>query len=307
MIRVAYHYPCTDGGFAALSAYLYYSSALFTPFDHRYKEEKVASILDSFTASDTVYLLDFCLKKEDLKKLAAKVSKVIIIDHHKSTDEVIKELKKIGELPENLEIVFSFDHSAAFLTFEYFEKKAPNFLDCYKTPVDREKLTEKILLVEDNDLWRHKIANSKEFAAGIKDLNLEYDMEKDDYIMDRLLAIEVEATVTRGEVVLLEEAEEIEKLLKNKFIFQFNGVSMFVVKTQKWQLTSLLGNKLAEASRDAGMSPVGAVCSNVDDKVKVSLRSVDGFDCEVIAKALGGSGHADSCGFMTDNKGLFSL
>jgi hypothetical protein len=44
-------------------------------------------------------------------------------------------------------------------------------------------------LVEDNDLWRHSIADSKDFTSGIANLSLEWDATKNTELFSRLLGL----------------------------------------------------------------------------------------------------------------------
>uniref|UniRef100_A0A7N0ZZH5 DHHA1 domain-containing protein n=1 Tax=Kalanchoe fedtschenkoi TaxID=63787 RepID=A0A7N0ZZH5_KALFE len=82
---ILYHYPCPDGAFAALAAHLYFSAtstpAVFFPNTVYAPLRTVDLPLHQF---DDVYLLDFVGPAGFVQEIASKVSRVIILDHHKT-------------------------------------------------------------------------------------------------------------------------------------------------------------------------------------------------------------------------------
>ena len=86
-------------------------------------------------------MIDYCLKTQEMLRLAEK-NKVILIDHHLSSKE------KADLLPGS---VFDDKHSAAFLSWKYFHggKKAPLI----------------VLYVEDYDIWKFKLSNARELTT----------------------------------------------------------------------------------------------------------------------------------------------
>ena len=85
-----------------------------------------------------VFIADFSYSREVTEDIADKAKKLIILDHHKTA------LQNLEGLP-----YFRYDvtHSGAYLAWRYLfgEQKVPNL----------------ILMIEDRDLWKWKIPDSK--------------------------------------------------------------------------------------------------------------------------------------------------
>jgi oligoribonuclease NrnB/cAMP/cGMP phosphodiesterase (DHH superfamily) len=134
-VGIIYHYPCYDGAYSALNAFLYYkylldSQVQFFPSNSHNRISEV-----DCGKFSTVYILDKGLNEHDwifiFETLVnyEKSLKIIIIDHHLSSiDYYNKNFKEKFEALDNIEIVFDLmgERSASGLTFDYFKKKAEN-------------------------------------------------------------------------------------------------------------------------------------------------------------------------------------
>lgn len=168
---VLHHYPCPDGAFAALAAHLFFSSAsppaLFLP-DTVYnpitpQQLPLAQISD-------VYLLDFVGPSGFVQEISSEVSRVVVLDHHKTALETLcDENFSVGE---NVTRVIDVRRSGATIAFDYFKERVGG--EVAFGQFDRvRRLFE---YIEDGDLWRWSLPNSKAFNSGLKDLNIEFDM-----------------------------------------------------------------------------------------------------------------------------------
>ena len=66
-------------------------------------------------------------------------------------------------------------------------------------------------LVEDNDLWRHKLPDSKLFSAGFKDLGLELDVNQNLGLFEVLSGLKADAVVERGREAIRETNRVVAK------------------------------------------------------------------------------------------------
>lgn len=152
---------------------------------------------------------------------------------------------------------------------------------------------------------RHKLPGSKQFAAGMKDLGLELDVNKNPAIFDTLAALKVANVVGRGAAALAEVDRVVALESGLAFVVKVphptrsTALWCLAVKTKFPENRSTLGHVVATRSQAAGLDPVGAVIyteAAMGDasatQYKVSLRSTGGFDVSVVAKGLGGGGHA---------------
>ncbi|RZC70196.1 hypothetical protein C5167_033362 [Papaver somniferum] len=176
---VLYHYPCPDGVFAALASHLYFSAikqdVLYFP-NTVYSPVKVEDLpLDEI---NQVYLLDFVGPSGFVAKLSSHVESVIILDHHKTAVEMFKADTSIRE---NVIKVIDMERSGATIAYDYFKKKISDE-GVGKELVAEDKLervNQLFKYIEDVDLWRWALPDSKAFTSGMKDLNIEYDVRLD--------------------------------------------------------------------------------------------------------------------------------
>ncbi len=134
-IAIIYHYPCYDGGYSAMNAYLYYKFVFsvnnvihFFPSNSHNRLNEV-----NFEKYELIYILDKGLNEEDYFHIVEVLNnreniKIVLIDHHDSSIKVFesqKEKLNFNNFP-NFKIVFDHknERSACGLTFEYFRNKA---------------------------------------------------------------------------------------------------------------------------------------------------------------------------------------
>lgn len=97
--HIIYHYPCPDGVFAALAAYLYFSKQKLlseTRFIPAFSYKPLS--LPNIQKRDFVYMLDWSQGKQFLLDVSRNAKKVILLDHHKTC---LEDVKSIEKLPEN--------------------------------------------------------------------------------------------------------------------------------------------------------------------------------------------------------------
>ena len=302
-VVIGYHYPCPDGVFSALAAYVTLRNTSRTlrycPLTvFQKEEERIASIPQKFAGADVVYLLDFSGGPKFIAALCSFVGagRVFLLDHHKTGKEDIDAMQPA---PGNLTVVFDMDRSGATIAKDYFD--ASRFL----TPAQLEV----IAYVEDNDLWRHKLASSKEFTAGLASLKLEFDANVNAGLFDMLLSLRADSLISAGVAELAAAEAKIAAAVAQAFVISFpvasdgSSITMLAVVTDAPDLRSGMGNALALKSAERGFPPVGAVVyeepglSASESLFKVSFRSTGDCDTTPLARSFGGGGHknASSC------------
>jgi len=345
--HVVYHSPCPDGAFGALCAHHYFNArqtpesildeifkkdgnicgvtlhdipflpndgAVYLPYSHSSPED--AKNLKSIPDGDVVYFIDCIGPPGFLGKACARFSKVIVLDHHKTAKEELDEMKKAGELPVNLEVVMTMDRSGATIAYDYFVAKVETEgrgFHSFGLPPNLHKILQ---YVEDNDLWRHHLENSKVFYAGLGYLKIEYDHTKNRQLFEHLMSVDFDATVELGLSVMVHREEQLVKMLKLSFTVQLKDLSgvehtCLAAHATSFGYVSDLGHRLAVLGSIKGLMAMGVVCS-VDSeggKMKISLRSLynqvtnpEGVDTTQFSKVYGGGGHTAASGFSMSHR-----
>lgn len=107
-------------------------------------------------------------------------SSIIILDHHKTSVEMFSHVI----FPrQNVHVVIDMNRSGATIAYDFFkEKLSQEKTECNNFPygnmIDEseiERINYLFKLIEDGDLWRWALPNSKAFSSGLKDLNIEFN------------------------------------------------------------------------------------------------------------------------------------
>ncbi|KAG6527279.1 hypothetical protein ZIOFF_009376 [Zingiber officinale] len=135
-----------------------------------------------------VYLLDFIGSSGFIGELYPKVESVIILDHHKTAVEALCGNASFGK---NVIKVIDMDKSGATIAFDFFKEKLLKRSDTLKglgihnhqeagqknlSGCKFERVQKLFEYIEDGDIWRWKLPHSKAFSSGLKDMNIEYNV-----------------------------------------------------------------------------------------------------------------------------------
>ncbi|KAG0581149.1 hypothetical protein KC19_4G228500 [Ceratodon purpureus] len=305
---VLYHYPCPDGVFAALAAYLYHNAVgrpvSFLP-NTVYEPLRVEDI--STENVEIFYLLDFAGPQGFAVELAKKAKQVVVLDHHKTA---LETLPPNGTGPSNLQILLDMKRSGATIAYDYFLQKlqaqspSQSFVRDDKVP----RLETFFKYIQDADLWTWALPDSKPFSSGLNDSRIEYSVTKNAEVFDQLLALDPEVLIEKGKVSLKEKQKLIDQALDQCFTVSLGegnfGQCLAVRADSVAHLRSELGNQLAAKSRDQGLRAIGAVvyieeALNNSSMFKISLRSIGSADDTTpISQTYGGGGHRNASSFL---------
>lgn len=268
---VIYHHPCLDGFTAAWAMWLKYPDAEFVPGVYGQKPPDVAG--------RDVYLLDFSYSRAVMDRLVETAKKVTVLDHHKTAQCSLEPLLNRGEIFGE----FHMEKSGARLAWEWFHPgtEVPLF----------------VRLVEDRDLWRFAVPNSRALNAAF--FSYDYDFERwswlrkccEDSDLYRLYREAGEAIERKHHKDI---AELVPKLRHARYFHKIDdgdGAVPVPCVNLPYTLASDAGNMLAQ---DAPFAAVYYQDANGD--FVFSLRSF-GVDVSEVAKKYGGGGHKHAAGF----------
>ncbi|XP_062109576.1 uncharacterized protein LOC133821092 [Humulus lupulus] len=301
---VLYHYPCPDGALAALAAHLYFSAASIpTLFFPNTVYNPITSHNLPIHEITHLYLLDFVGPSGFVPDVASKVPNVVILDHHKTALETLGA----GARENNVTKIIDMQRSGATIAFDYFKERVSNAT--VLAQFDRARpLFE---YIEDGDLWRWRLPNSKAFSSGFKDLNIEFNVELNPSLFDQLLSLDLEDVISKGMKSLSEKQRLIDEALNESFEIALGGGRfghcLAVCADSIAELRSELGHQLATKSHNLNLRGIGAIVYRVpelenDQFLKVSLRSVESEDTTLISQEFGGGGHRNASSFMLSSE-----
>jgi len=261
---VIYHDKCIDGLTSAFIAKKH------LPPDTEFHAAKYGSNLPDVAGKD-VYILDFSYPVEQTIEIADKAAGLVVLDHHKTAEEAMAQVRITLQNRTNVLIAFDMEASGAGLTARHF-KEPTNWWVNY---------------VEDRDLWRFKLPNSKNVNAYIQSVPMTFEAYE---AASESVDVDQANILGMGALKYLETYAQ--DVAEQHRVIYFDGYENIpVVNAAKPGISEIL-NILAKKHTFA----LGWF-QRPDTKVEFSLRSVGDFDVSAIAKKYGGGGHKNAAGF----------
>ncbi len=218
-----------------------------------------------------VIIVDFSYKRPVLLEMAKQAKSILILDHHKSAKEDLKDL------PDNVTAIFDMNRSGAVMAWDHF--------------MQGEKPPQLLLHIQDRDLWRFEIPGTREIQACV--FSYPYDFET----WERLLCADMENLRKQGEAIERKHFKDIKELIEVTKREMVIGGYCIPVANLPYTLTSDAGHIMSEGK------PFAACYWDTQDGRVFSLRSNDkGEDVSEIAKQYGGGGHRNAAGFRVSFK-----
>ncbi|MGC9611059.1 MAG: DHH family phosphoesterase [Minisyncoccia bacterium] len=264
-IVVFYHKDCPDGFGAAWAAWKKFGNkAEYIPIQASQTPDQLGNIK---LRNQEIYFLDVCVSASKLQGLKKNNKSVVVIDHHATNNETIKNA---GDWRFNIK------HSGSVLSWTYFHFKKP--------------VPWLLRYIEDADLWKYKLPNPDEISVRLFLLNF-------DFAVWNKLAKTFESKKFRneyakeGKLLLEYENAIIRDILKNTYEVKFEGRISRVVNTSVSHST--VGNMLIDKKH-----PIGITWYENRGTRRYSLRSKGETDVSKLAKQFpGGGGHKHAAGF----------
>lgn len=273
---VIYHGNCADGFSAAWC------------FWRKYKDDAdyVAGVYQQpppDVVGRDVYLVDFSYPFQVVVRMLEVAESVTLIDHHKTAIDALKPLKdrQVASNGNGMGDRFGWhcdlNRSGATLAWDYLFPGEPRPL----------------LLghIEDRDLWRFKLASTREIQACV--FSHEYTFEQWDKLMVAGPAELLGMTVA-GAAIERKHQKDIRELVavcKRVMLIDDHYVP---VASLPYTMSSDAGHLMASA----GDVPFAACYWDTPAARVFSLRSAEGgADVSEIAKRYGGGGHKHAAGF----------
>lgn len=268
---VLYHAQCTDGFGAAFAAWhRLRSSAQYVAVNH--------GLPPPDCKGKRVAMVDFCYPLEIINQIAEQAAGLIILDHHKTAVE------SCSQLPWSQ---FDLSHSGAVVSWNFFNpgREVPQIL----------------LYIEDMDLWRWKLQESRNFAAFLKSIPFSFEVYES-YLTDE--SSRIETGCAAGSLV----RQYIESHAR--------------AAAAKSQLVSFVDANCAVCNNSNEVGDLAdAIFKHYGDRIDICLiwyydhsqekilgslrsRAPNKFDVADIAKFFGGGGHPAAAGFQVEGNDI---
>ncbi len=277
-IIIFYHEHCTDGFASAYTAWKKFKDkAEYISLSHtvtgedilKSKKIKIIELKDK-----EIYFIDFCLKEVELKKVQKISKKLVVIDHHIGSKDLVESLE--GS-------VFGNGVSGAYLAHEYFfpKKDIPKII--------------KYISAGDTYNWGSQ-KFEREILSYIYTLNFDFKSfakaERD--IEDKNKFLEIKNI---GQVLQSSYIQKVENQLENAVLINFEGHDVYVINSSS-VFKNELGHRLAQKSK----SKFALIYTFENGELKVSLRGEGKTDLNLLAKKYSGGGHFNASAFRSNDK-----
>lgn len=290
---VIYHDHCADGFGAAWACWMRWHDACeYIPANYGAPPPNVAG--------KNVLIVDFSYKRDVLREMGAAAHSLIVLDHHKTAaadlsdwavedhagtfwagDDPMKDVRLNDDhIGQPIAAIFDMERSGARLAWDFcHESEAPLL----------------IRLIEDRDLWRFTMEDTKPFSLWLRSEPFSFDRFE-------LLAQQLEDGRDGHEIMT--EARAMQRFFDAKVdeITSFArrgriGEHEPIMVNCPPMFASEVGHALLEKHQDA---PFAATYFDGPNSRMWSLRSRDDRqDVSAVASKFGGGGHRNAAGFGT--------
>lgn len=295
---VFYHEPCLDGFGSAYLHWLFNNKPSPDLVEYRglttsAKQKKYLNFdFDKIEKEKAhVTFLDFAPNIDDLIEFHERDIHVCIIDHHKTSIDMLHDLnKKFGISPNTLVLAEENEKSGVGLCFDLFLSlfKDEDDLLGGLNHKDLARCNKMIDLwgilahIQDRDLWSWKLKNTAEICAALD--SYDQTFESWDEILD------YESLLRDGKSILRFKKLSIDKIKKSWYPIEVGPYVAAAINSNVFQ--SELGNELLKENVDLAV----VYYDDKHGRKTCSLRSRPDFDCSKIAQFFGGGGHAQASG-----------
>ncbi len=256
-IVVLYHASCHDGFGAAWATWKKFGDSA------EYRAVQYGDAPPCLDGPLQLYILDFSYSREAIEEMKVKYGRLVVIDHHKSAMNALAGVD---------DTIFDMNKSAAVLAWEHL---FPNI-----------SVPELLRYVQDYDLWKFELPDSKEVSAALGSYPLDFSVWN---------SLEPDVLAADGRPLLRLQTEMVKTICDEA---RLERIETFVVPVVN---TTVHGSEVGEELlRRHPKSPFSVSYNDRADGLRHwSLRSRSDFDVSLVAKKFGGGGHKQAAGFET--------
>lgn len=287
---IVYHGPCSDG-IGGL-----WSACHYKPIETKFACKAGFNPTGDYSGKNVIFV-DICPKLDYLLDLVNIAKYVVILDHHKSSQQMIQNnLQLLNSIP-NLLIEFDMERSGCQMAWDYFfdSQPRPFFID----------------YIGDRDLWSWKLENSREVNSALFDFGY-----IDSFNLDKMTSLlddpetKLKELKSQGKIIEMGNKKQIDVGMSNAIEATMKSddivYRIWLAGNINPILRSELGNVLCSKPFKDGNMPDFTACWQYDPKSDewwISLRGVPSRspDLSILASSFGGGGHPMASGITIKN------
>lgn len=284
-----YHDNCADGTTSAAVMLLNDINTICVPVNYGSGLlEKIKNNIEKYNSRE-IFFVDFGPDIESCNYLnTLKNIKIVIIDHHKTFAEKIKQTELIKE---NFDINACFRYSDKNFTFVYDPNECGSTLT-YKTLFYNDNQPVLLKYIKDRDLWLNKYQPETEYISNIM-FSKYIDDPKSVIEMLRFYSEkDFDTVINNGKIITDYKNSIINKTIRQwnkKYFFMINDIKIPAINSNIFQ--SEIGNII---SQEFGICCIYTI-DIFNNKVLLSFRSINNTS-RATAELLGGGGHDNAAG-----------
>lgn len=293
-----YHGNCADGFTAAWAVWKRFGDEVeYVPGVYGESPPDVAG--------KNVVIVDFSYKRPILDLMAKNARSVLVLDHHKTaaadladggiftamgqwTGQLTWHRYEVNLIQDEMEnagcriyTVFDMERSGAGITWDFLH---PN-----------DARAALVRYVEDRDLWRFALEQSREVNAFIFAHAYTFDNWQK---INAILEADGDVAADGGRAIKLKHHKDVAELVAKLRRPMVIGGQLVPVANLPYTLSSDAGHLMCVESHDGNRAPFAACYWDTPDGRVFSLRSTEGgYDVSAVAKRYGGGGHEHAAGF----------
>ncbi len=262
-----FHGNCPDGFCSAFAVWLKYDNKDWDYLPVSYNEPPPVGEENW----DKIFIVDFSYPMETIRQLEKCCQGLVVIDHHISCGCMGYQ-----------NLIYDESKSGAVLTFEYLfpQKEVPKLF----------------LYVQDRDLWKWEMPNSREVNLGLEMLRNKELINGFEKYLELIDNDNLEDIKDLGKLLYAYKKKIIEEIANNAFPMDVLGYeNVICCEVGNGSLVSEVGEMLREIYPEA---PFILLYGINNQMIIVSLRGAKGeINLSELAKKNGGGGHFNASGF----------
>lgn len=252
---VIYHKNCMDGIGAAYAVWVHLGKPAYLEFLPASYNDPIPDV-----TGRKIFIVDFSYPRQQLEQLASH-NELMVIDHHKTAQYDLKCLSYAH---------FDMTRSGAGLAWDILNPDIPR--------------PEIINYIEDRDLWKWELPNSRE----INDALFSRDLKPTE-----LGNVDVKTLLIEGQAICRLKKKQLDMALGTTHMITIGDFNVPAIST------CVNMSETCEALLKAHpAAPFTVTYFITPEGTKYSLRSDGRCDVSAICKKYGGGGHANAAGYI---------